>query len=150
MDAFGNAFVIGETSSLSFPLVGGLGAGQQGTGTRILLTGFDPFGNVKFSTTLGGTDGSDNGTDIRVDDLGRPCIVGYTDSTDFPTVSPEQAANQGSDSAVIACLNRAADTLFFSTYLGGTSGERGSALALDASGNVYVTGDTHIQQHSDL
>jgi len=148
VDAFGNAYVVGLTGSGDFPLVGGLGPGDRGSGTRMLITGFDRFGNIMYSTTMGGTTGADRGEDIRVDALGRPCVVGRTSSTDFPTVNPEQAANQGLDSVVVACLNRHADTLFFSTYLGGTGNDHGLGLALDDTGNnVYVTGYT---QSSDV
>ena len=84
---------------------------------------------------------------IAVDSSGNAYVTGYTYSTDFPTVNPLQATDCGGQygDAFVTKLNAAGSALVYSTYLGG-SGVPGSArahgIAVDSSGNAYVTGDT--------
>jgi hypothetical protein len=84
-------------------------------------------------------------------------VAGKTDSTDFPIAPlicvpgfncPFQQTKAGpatgvyADDAFITAFNADGDDLFFSTYLGGSSVDRAWGIALDAAGNVYVTGET--------
>src|SRR5439155_7956702 len=46
------------------------------------------------------------------------------------------------DAAVVTQGNRAGPRLVYSTYLGGSGGETGNAIAVDAAGHAYVTGAT--------
>jgi len=93
-----------------------------------------------YSTFLGGT-GDDFGDGIVVDPLGNAYIVGGTDSTDFPTVNPLQAANAGDFDVFLAKLDPAGSALVFSTYLGGSSWDKPSGLALRL-GDVFLQGTT--------
>jgi len=79
---------------------------------------------------------------IAVDGLGNAYVTGYTSSTDFPTASPLQPANGGGTDAFVAKLNASGSALLYSTYLGGNSGDFASGIAVDGSGNAYVTGWT--------
>src|SRR5262245_12602837 len=67
-----------------------------------------------------------------------------TDSANFPlTVGAYQsahAADSGNRDAFVTRINAAGTALSYSTYLGGNSDDRGQAIAVDASGNAYVTG----------
>src|SRR5204862_143310 len=73
---------------------------------------------------------------------GNAYVTGHTDSPNFPTASPLQPFH-GSD-AFVAKLNAAGSALLYSTYLGGReSDDQGSAIAVDDSGNAYVTGGTN-------
>ena len=72
-------------------------------------------------------------------------VAGYTSSTDFPTVDAFQSFN-GVYDVFVSKINPAgngSNDLVASTYLGGTDYDQGEALALDASGNAYVTGNTY-------
>ena len=97
-----------------------------------------------YSTYLGGGAGAanDSSVDIAVDTSGNAYVTGSTESTDFPTVNPIQAANAGFDDAFVTKFNAAGNALVYSTYLGGSADlrDRGVDIAVDASGNAYVTG----------
>jgi len=97
-----------------------------------------------YSTYLGGSSG-DEGFAVAADSSGNAYVTGLTTSSDFPGTgsSPIQSANGGGGfDAFVAKLNAAGDALIYSTYLGGSGGDAGLAIAVDSSGNAYVTGET--------
>jgi PKD repeat protein len=69
-------------------------------------------------------------------------VTGYTSSTDFPTQNPLYPNNAGSRDAFVTSLSPEGDALVYSTYLGGSGGDCGHGIAVDATGNCYVTGET--------
>jgi len=141
VDAGGNAYVTGSTLSTNFPTATPMQAATAGN-SDAFVTKVKPDGTgLVYSTYLGGANG-DFGQAIAVDAAGNAYLTGYTFSANFPTVSPLQAANAGSADGFVSKLNAAGATLLYSTYLGGSGLDRIFALALDGSGNVYVTGDT--------
>ena len=95
---------------------------------------------VTYSTSLGGS-GDDEARGIAVDSSGNVYVTGVTDSTNFPTASPLHASSGGKDVFVLK-LNAAGNSLLYSTYLGGSADDVGNAIAVDVSGNAYVTGGT--------
>ena len=97
---------------------------------------------VVYATYLGGT-GSDSAYGIAVGATGEVVVAGTTHSSDFPTVGPIQTGNGLSDTNVfVSKLNAFGSALVYSTYLGGTSGAEGLAIAIDSAGEAVVTGDT--------
>ena len=97
-----------------------------------------------FSTYLGGTF-SDSATGIAVDGAGNIYVVGETDSDNFPTINAFQAAPVDTDfcnSGFVTKINPAMPGYVFSSYLGGTGCDTAFGIALDAAGDVYVTGQT--------
>jgi YVTN family beta-propeller protein len=102
---------------------------------------------LTFSTYLGGN-GNDNGYGIAVDADGSVYVTGSTTSTDFPTLNTVQPTPHFSSTttifgdAFVAKLTPGGDALVYATYLGGTSGDVGWAIAVDSDGNAYVAGDT--------
>ncbi len=135
------------------------GGSRKSIESEYLLTGHSSFGFslskgydpalplvidpiLSYSTYLGGT-GEDQAHGIAVDGAGRACVVGYTASTDFPTVSALQSTISGTAVDVfVSQLNASGDALVYSTYLGGSAGDKALDVAVDDSGNVYVTGST--------
>ncbi|MBV9884982.1 MAG: SBBP repeat-containing protein, partial [Acidobacteria bacterium] len=102
---------------------------------------------VAYATLLSGSDSETAGNAIAVDGTGNAYIVGATGASDFPTTSGAiQKTRTGTADAFVSKLNATGTALVFSTYLGGTgqTGKFDSAtgVAVDASGNVYVTGST--------
>ncbi len=70
-------------------------------------------------------------------------LTGRTDSLDFPTSpTPFQASFAGGTLDTFVTKLAADGSLVYSTYLGGSSQDFGVAVAVDASGHVYVLGDT--------
>jgi hypothetical protein len=68
--------------------------------------------------------------------------MGITNSIDFGTIFPVQVLNDGRHHTFITSLNPAGSFLTFSTYLGGSNDDNGSSIAVDATGNAYLTGST--------
>src|SRR3989338_5366351 len=96
---------------------------------------------LAYSTYLGGRYG-DNGYGIAVDTSGNAYITGWTSSADFPTASPIQGSYAGGGDAFVTKINSSGTALVYSTYLGGSGGDWGNDIAVDTSGNAYITGGT--------
>ena len=98
---------------------------------------------LSYATYLGGN-GNDVGHGIAVDGAGHAYIVGETLSTNFPGVNAGsfQPAKAAGVDVFVARLNAAGSGFDYSTYLGGSGADYGYAIAVDAAGNAYVTGET--------
>ena len=142
VDGDGNIYITGYTASKDFPTTNDAYKKTNAGGNDIFVAKFSSSGSMIYSTYFGGT-GNDVGYDIAVDGEGNIYITGYTASTNFPTTS---GANQttyggGAFDAFLAKFN-SNGTLLYSTYLGGTNTDLGSDIAVDSTGNVYITGYT--------
>jgi len=106
--------------------------------TRPLV--IDPV--LEFSTYYGGT-GNDVGRAIAVDGAGNAYVTGYTDSADFPAVSPLQGSLRGSSyDVVVVKIAANGSRVLYATYLGGDGNDYGYGIGVDAEGNAYVAGAT--------
>ncbi len=76
-----------------------------------------------------------------MDSTGAAYVTGRTGSTDFPTQNPYQG-DQGGDDVFVTKLSPDGQSLIYSTYLGGGGADIGYGIAVDSSGNAYVTGWT--------
>lgn len=92
-----------------------------------------------YSTYLGGQQ-EEVGQGIATDAAGNSYVTGYTISSDFPLAAPLQPDLPGFD-AFVTKLDPDGGFVY-STYLGGTRGDSGEAIAADEAGNAYVTGYT--------
>jgi hypothetical protein len=95
-----------------------------------------------YSTFLGGTS-VEFGRAIAVDGAGCAYVTGRTSSGDFPTQNPYQGNYKGVTTAFVTKLSAAGNSLVYSTYLGGSTGEHGQDIAVDGAGCAYVTGYTY-------
>ncbi|WP_353750715.1 HYR domain-containing protein [Peribacillus frigoritolerans] len=147
VDAGGNAYVTGITNSTDFPTT--LGSFQPSDpdpgGSDAFVAKLNPSGSgLVYSTYLGGNN-LDVGSGIAVDAGGNAYVTGVTFSTNFPTTpgSFQPIDPDGNSDAFVTKLNPSGSGLVYSTYLGGTTqSNSGSAIAIDAGGNAYVTGVT--------
>jgi RHS repeat-associated protein len=107
------------------------------------LTKLNPTGTgAAFSVSVGGS-GTDYANDLVLLSTGSVAIIGNTLSSDFPLAgTPYQQANGGAWDGFAAVLAGSTGALEYSTYLGGTATEEAKAAATDATGVVYVIGDT--------
>jgi Beta-propeller repeat len=141
LDAVGDAYVTGYTTSTNFPTANPYQS-TIGSGQEAFVTKLNAAGNALiYSTYLGGNN-DDSGYGIAVDAVGDAYVTGYTYSTNFPTENPFQSTIGGGRDAFVTKLNAAGDALIYSTYLGGSSDDVGLGIAVDLAGNAYVTGDT--------
>ena len=79
---------------------------------------------VLFSTYIGGS-GIDEARGMTIDALGNVYVVGSTTSTNFPTVSPRQAALAGESDGFLLRISTTGGGLSYSTYFGGDGRRRG-------------------------
>jgi hypothetical protein len=140
VDTIGNAYLTGQTSSPDFPTANALQQRYNG-GDSFFGDAFVAKLNAAgtalvYSTYLGGS-GAELGSGIAVDSAGNAYLTGLTISPDFPTANP-----LGGD-AFVTKLNPAGSALVYSTFLGGSSYDSGSGIAVDSAGNSYVIGQTY-------
>ena len=141
IDRGGNAFVTGWTNSTDFPTKNAYQSAIAGVRDAFIAK-LSPAGNkLVYSTYLGGSRG-DEGTGIAVDRSCNAYVAGGTGSVNFPTENAYQLSNAGCSDVFVTKLNPAGNKLVYSTYLGGNSCENGNGIAIDSSGNAYVTGET--------
>jgi hypothetical protein len=148
VDAAGNAFVTGLTSSENFPrTVDAFKRSLQG-GTDAFVTELGVGGsNLVYSSYLGGS-GDDAANAIAIDTIGNAYITGLTQSTNFPTRNQfqnklDQGAVFGSgQDAFVTEFQSDGANLIYSTFLGGGDVDTGYGIAVDSTGAAYVTGFT--------
>jgi hypothetical protein len=142
VDSEGNIYITGDTNSDNFPVY----RPQQpkhGGSTDVFVTKLSRDGSrILYSTYIGGS-GDDVGYGIAVDSAGNAYITGDTTSTNFPTENALQKSMGGLFDAFAVKLSPDGSKLVYSTYIGGSQGDRGDAIALDGAGNAYITGYTY-------
>jgi Beta-propeller repeat/Cep192 domain 4 len=142
LDSSAAAYVAGWTTSKDFPVTQGAYDTAWGGTNEIFVAKIAAGGGaISYATYLGDIF-PDQANAIAVDGSGNAWVAGFTYSGKFPVVSPLQAASGGTYDAIVSEFNPTGSSLLFSTYLGGTGNDAAGDLALDASGNVYVTGAT--------
>jgi hypothetical protein len=143
VDGSGNAYVIGTTFSTDFPMANARQPANGGGMSDVFVSKLNASGTaLVYSTYLGGSD-EDVGAGIAVDGIGNAYVAGHTVSNDFPTVAPLQSVHTGIYDGFVAKLDASGGNLVYSTYLGGSAGAQVRAIAVDGSGNAYVTGLTY-------
>src|SRR5437867_952450 len=146
VDAAGNAYVAGDTSSTDFPTTLGAFQTTYGGNNDAFVTKLNPLGTgLVYSTYLGGS-GSEFGFGSAVDAAGNAYVTGSTESTNFPTTPGafQPAFGGGSRDAFVTKVNSLGTALVYSTYLGGSGDDEGGGIAVDTlpNPNAYVAGDT--------
>jgi hypothetical protein len=146
VDASGNAYVTGRTESTIFPTTPGAFQTTSAGLADAFVTKVDPTGSaLVYSTYLGGN-GVEQGLGIAVDAAGNAYVTGQTESSNFPTTPGAfQTTFGGIGDAFVTKVDPTGSALVYSTYLGGSSsccGDAGLGIAVDATGNAYVTGST--------
>jgi hypothetical protein len=139
----GNAYVTGETASSDFPTTAGAYQTTIGGSSDAYITEFNAAGSgLIYSTYLGSAD-DEFGSGIAIDAAGNAYVAGGTFSTNFPTTSGAYRTSfvgTGPD-AFVTKLNASGSALVYSTYVG-TVDATTVPIAIDGSGNVYLTGQT--------
>ncbi len=154
VDPEGNVYVAGTTASpITFPETGGtqIGPGPvngtTGTVPEFFIAEIHPAGganSLEYLTFLGGS-GFQAGGIIAVDGLGDVFLTGTTTSGDYPVTDGSQLT-AGPNDVVVSEIAAGGGTLEFSTLFGGSESESQNStggIALDASGDVYIAGDTN-------
>ena len=150
VDSTGNAYITGETFSpeASFPVTVGPDLTHNGFGDAFggdaFVAKVNPMGTVlDYAGYIAGSD-YDLGLGIAVDSAGAAYITGETFSPEasFPVrVGPDLTFNSGTD-AFVAKVNASGTALDYAGYIGGSGRDVGHGIAVDSTGNAYVTGLT--------
>ena len=150
LDPSGNAYVTGYTNSTTttgstFPVTPGAFQ-TTGPANKAFVSKLSADGaTLMYSTLLGASSsGGDRGHSIAVDAGGHAYVTGQTRGSTFPlTPGAFQTVHGGNtDDAFLTKLNPAGNGLIYSTFVGGNGNELGFSLAIDTSGNAYVSGWT--------
>ena len=150
VDAHGDAYVVGATRSIDFPVVNPAQAAFSGL-QDLFVAKIASTGSLEYATYLGGS-ATEDGATIGVDAAGRAHVAAYTLSTNFPMVNAHQPVHGGGfvDIAV-ATLDSSGSALVYSTYLGGSGQDHEAsglvrlsspALAVSPGGEAFVAGMT--------
>jgi hypothetical protein len=155
IDAAGNAYVAGSTTSRDFPTVNAL---QPALRSEWNANGFlsklsADGASLVYSTYLGGTT-DDAIAGIALDGQGNVYVTGQTSSADFPTTPGVVQEQPGYRlcvplgpcyDAFVTKIDPSGSAIVYSTYLFGELDDGGNAIAIDATGNAYVVGTTTSQ-----
>ncbi len=140
VDAAGNVYVSGSTTSPNFPTASPLQATLRGERDAFLVKLSPSGAALTLSTYLGGT-GHDNATGVAVSGK-NVYLTGITSSADFPTVKARQRVLGGSTDAFVVKLKKGGAKIAYSTFYGGSGLEFSAGVAVDQTGSAYVAGVT--------
>ena len=150
IDACGNAYLTGYTSSANYPTTSG--AYQTTFGDSGPFIYYDAFitklnaagSALVYSTFIGGSN-YDRGTSIAIDASRNAYITGFTASANYPTTpGAYQTTYNGNGyyDAFITKLSPSGSSLVYSTFIGGSGDDLSWSISIDATGNSYITGIT--------
>jgi hypothetical protein len=158
VDASGHAYLLTVTDSADAPTTSSaLGRTYRGRGD-FYLAKLSPDGSkLVYATFLGGSGAEEVETrQLAIDGEGHAYIVASTGSSDFPTTHGAfQTTFRGAGrpaprlstvfpgDVVVAKIAPDGSRLVASTFIGGRLGEHAEGAAVDAKGNVYLTGATY-------
>ena len=130
VDAIGNVYVAGySTATWGSPVSAHHGSFDA------FLAKLDSNGNLTWNTFIGGS-GDEIGTALAIDVAGNAYVTGYSTAT---WGSPVNAFSGGIYDAFVAKLD-SNGTPLWNTFVGGGPDDRGHAIAVDVTGNVYLAG----------
>jgi hypothetical protein len=99
--------------------------------------------DLVWSTFLGGGS-DDSGYRIAVDNTCNIYVTGWTESSDFPTISGVfDTTHNSSADAFVAKLSSTGNALEYATFIGGSDIDRSDGIAVDSDGNTYISGHSN-------
>lgn len=143
VDVSGNAYVTGETSSTNMPVSGGAYDPTYNGSNDAFMTKLDASGaNLLYGTYLGGS-GVDKGLGLDLDSNNNASVAGSTSSVNFPTTPGAYDTLYANNDVFVTRLNETGTGLLYSTFIGGSNTEAPRGIAIDGTGNGFITGHTY-------
>ena len=145
VDRAGNIYITGFTQSTLFPTTAGTIDPTFNGSDDVFVSKLNSSGSALIYSTYLGGDLQDVPLGIEVDTLGNAFITGTTfdAATDYPTTTGAfNTTHNGSDDIFVTSLNGTGSALDYSTFIGGSGFDTGFGIALDTSGNTFITGRT--------
>jgi len=144
VDGSGNAYVAGYTESTqaTFPVVVGPDLTYKGGNSDAFVAKVNASGTALVYCGYIGGSGGDEGYGIAVDSTGNAYVAGSTSSTEatFPVIGGPDLTHNGGYDAFVAKVYASGTALVYCGYIGGPGNDGGYSIAVDGSGNAYVTG----------
>ncbi len=140
----GGVYVAGFTQSTNFPVTSAAyDKTFNGWTSDVFVTKLDLYNNtLGYSTYIGGG-AEEIAYGITVDQFGAALVTGYVSSTNYPvTSSAYDGSFNGSYDVFVSKLNADGSHMIYSTYLGGSSEDRGYGIAVNTAGDAFITGWT--------
>lgn len=144
IDPSNNIYITGYTNSTNFPTtVDVYSNSYKGNSDCFVVKMNTDLPGLSYSTLIGGAYG-DYANAIAIDINRNAYITGYTYSADYPT-STIAISNYtyGNYDAFVTKLNSTGSALDYSTYIGGSNHDYGTAIAVNSKGNAFVAGNTY-------
>jgi len=107
-------------------------------GTAVQGQDQTPPGGLQYSTLIGGS-GEETGSGITVGPDGSAYLIGWTGSANFPSTMGAMSVPWD---VFVTKLDPTGTQVVYSSILGGSGTDWGYNVALDSSGNAYITGNT--------
>jgi hypothetical protein len=143
IDGSDNAYITGYTKSIDYDTTPGAFQTALAGAWDVFVTKLNSTGTALIYSTYIGGSSSDHGRDIAIDGSGNAYITGSTFLTDYDITSDAfQTDNAGDWDVFVTKLNNTGTALIYSTYIGGSEYDGGYSIAIDGSGNAYITGET--------
>jgi hypothetical protein len=142
VDAAGNAYLGGYTSSSDFPTTPGTDHSLEGSQDAFVAKLNAAGDDLVYSTFLGGSAVENTVGGFAIDQTGHAYITGQTNSTDFPLTGGAPDTTLSGIEGFVTKLSDTGKSLEYSTYLGGSQGEVPWDITVAGAGNAYVTGET--------
>lgn len=145
IDGQGRFWVVGSTTTPGAATAGAYQPQLAGSNDAFVARFAEGQAAPQYATYIGGR-ASDRGSALAVSPGGAVVVTGRTNSQEFPVVRAVKGALLETSltlgDAFVAVLDPTGRFLQFSTYWGGSRDDAGSGVAMDAAGNIYVTGQT--------
>ena len=136
-------YLVGTTESAAGIATSGAHQSVYGGNADVYLAKFNADGVLVWATYFGDAAGYDDGYGVAVNPIGGDVfITGYANSTTaIATAGTHQPANAGGADAFLAKFNPSG-VQQWGTYLGGTSGDVGRAVAVGFDGSIFIVGES--------
>lgn len=151
-DANGLVYIGGITQSTDLTLAGTPYQSTEGGDQDLFLAIVNPklsgSAQIIYVTYIGGT-GDETFGAMSISATGDVFMTGSTESSNFPLQNASQTALGGSsgDADAFVLQLTSSQALLYSTYFGGSDTDTGTAIAVNASGHIWIAGNT---QSTDL
>jgi len=143
VDSAGSVYVAGYTNSVDFPLAT-LGALPKNK-NHVFVAKLDPAGaNLIYADYIAGN-GDDYGVGLVLDGANEVYVTGSTASSNFPVVKAYQSQQPGPYAGFLTKVSADGSSLLYSTYLGGSTSDQPTGIAIDGFGQVHIAGYTASQ-----
>jgi hypothetical protein len=142
VDASGNAYVLGFSSSPDFPTTAGAFDRTANGAFDVTLTKLNASGSGLIYSTLLGGQGFDTAGGLAVNDTGEAYVCGGAGSLDFPATAGALVVGRDGSDNFVTKFNATGSALVYSAVFGGAASDGAAGIDVDAAGNAWITGTT--------